>query len=97
MPPLSQISYWKRNSAGEKRTALSDCPALKAAMSRGERADIQVDKEKGQCVRVNGGNQPGYLVAYRAMELAIARAKQTGASIVGVYKYVALWYGRILC
>ena len=36
-------------------------------------------------MRIDGGNQPGYLVAYRAMELAIERAKQGGASIVGVY------------
>ena len=42
-------------------------------------------REEGQCVRINGGNQPGYLVAYRAMEIAIERSKQTGASIVGVY------------
>ena len=26
--------------------------------------------EKGQCVRINGGNQPGYLVAYRAVNAA---------------------------
>ena len=29
------------------------------------------------------GNQPGYLVAYRAMELAIERAKQSGSGIIG--------------
>ena len=31
------------------------------------------------------GTKPGYLVAYRAMEIAIERAKQNGAGIVGVY------------
>ena len=44
------------------------------------------DKAGGQCIRVDGGNQPGYLVAYRAMELAIEGAKkQTGVSVVGVH------------
>ena len=70
---------------GRKTHGFIRLPGIKSRYEQGERADIQVDKEKGQCVRVNGGNQPGYLVAYRAMELAIARAKQTGASIVGVY------------
>ena len=70
---------------GRKTHGFIRLPGIKSRYEQGERTDIQVDEEKGQCVRVNGGNQPGYLVAYRAMELAIARAKQTGASIVGVY------------
>lgn len=70
---------------GRKTHGFIRLTGIKTRYEQGERADIQVDEEKGQCVRVNGGNQPGYLVAYRAMELAIARAKQTGASIVGVY------------
>ena len=70
---------------GRKTHGFIRLPGIKSRYEQGERADIQVDEEKGQCVRVNGGNHPGYLVAYRAMELAIARAKQTGASIVGVY------------
>ena len=70
---------------GRKTHGFIRLPGIKSRYEQGERADIQVDKEEGQCIRVNGGNQPGYLVAYRAMELAIARAKQTGASIVGVY------------
>ena len=52
---------------------------------QGERTDIRIDKEAGLCIRIDGGNQPGYLVAYRAMEIAIERAKQNGAGIVGVY------------
>ncbi|MDD9975121.1 MAG: Ldh family oxidoreductase [Candidatus Poribacteria bacterium] len=70
---------------GRKTHGFIRLTGIKNRYEQGERADIQVDEEKGQCVRVNGGNQPGYLVAYRAMELAIGRAKQTGASIVGVY------------
>lgn len=70
---------------GRKTHGFIRLTGIKNRYEQGERADIEVDEEKGQCVRVNGGNQPGYLVAYRAMELAIGRAKQTGASIVGVY------------
>ena len=60
-------------------------PGIKSRYEQGERTDIRVDKEEGLCVRIDGGNQPGYLVAYRAMEIAIERAKQNGASIIGVY------------
>lgn len=70
---------------GRKTHGFIRLSGIKSRYEQGERAGIEVDEEKGQCVRVNGGNQPGYLVAYRAMELAIGRAKQTGASIVGVY------------
>ncbi|MDE0469906.1 MAG: Ldh family oxidoreductase [Candidatus Poribacteria bacterium] len=70
---------------GRKTHGFIRLTGIKNRYKQGERTDIQIDEEKGQCVRVNGGNQPGYLVAYRAMELAIARTKQTGASIVGVY------------
>ena len=70
---------------GRKTHGFIRLPGIKSRYEQGERTDIQIDKEEGQCVRINGGNQPGYLVAYRAMEIAIERAKQTGASIVGVY------------
>ena len=58
---------------------------IKSRYEQGERTNIRIDEEKGPCVRIDGGNQPGYLVAYRAMALAIERAKQSGASIVGVH------------
>ncbi len=70
---------------GRKTHGFIRLPGIKSRHKQGERAEIQVDKEEGQCVRINGGNQPGYLVAYRAMELAIERATQNGVSIVGVY------------
>ncbi len=70
---------------GRKTHGFIRLPGIKSRYEDGERTEIQVDKEEGQCVRINGGNQPGYLVAYRAMELAIERAKHTGVSIVGVY------------
>jgi len=60
-------------------------PGIKNRYEKGERAEIQVDRKIGQSIRVDGGNHPGYLVAYRAMELAIESATQTGTCIVGVY------------
>ena len=70
---------------GRKTHGFIRLTGIRSRYELGERTDIQIDKEEGQCVRINGGNQPGYLVAYRAMEIAIERAKRTGASIVGVY------------
>ncbi len=70
---------------GRKTHGFIRLPGIKSRYEQGERTDIEVDKAEGQCVRINGGNQSGYLVAYRAMEIAIERAKQTGSSIVGVY------------
>ena len=70
---------------GRKTHGFIRLPGIKSRYQQGERTDIQINKEEGQCVRINGGNQPGYLVAYRAMEIAIERSKQAGSSIVGVY------------
>jgi L-2-hydroxycarboxylate dehydrogenase (NAD+) len=70
---------------GRKTHGFIRLTGIKSRYEHGERTDIRVDKEEGQCVRIDGGNQPGYLVAYRAMEIAIERAKQNGAGIVGVY------------
>lgn len=70
---------------GRKTHGFIRLSGIKNRYEQGERTDIRVDKEEGLCVRIDGGNQPGYLVAYRAMEIAIERAKQNGASIIGVY------------
>ena len=70
---------------GRKTHGFIRLPGIKSRYEQSERTDIRVDKGTGQCVRVDGGNQSGYLVAYRAMELAIKRAQQNGAGIVGVY------------
>lgn len=69
---------------GRKTHGFIRLPGIRNRYDKGQRAEIQIDNQEKQCIRVNGGNQPGYLVAYRAMELAIERAKQTGFSIVGV-------------
>ena len=70
---------------GRKTHGFIRLTGIKSRYEQGERTAIQIDNEEGQCIRVDGGNQPGYLVAYRAMEFAIEGAKQNGASIVGVY------------
>lgn len=70
---------------GRKTHGFIRLPGIRSRYEAGERAEITVDSEAGLCVRVDGGNQPGYLVAYRAMEIAIARAKREGASVVGVH------------
>lgn len=70
---------------GRKTHGFIRLTGIKSRYEQGERTDIQIGEEKGPCVRIDGGNQPGYLVAYRAMEHAIARAKQNGASVVGAY------------
>ena len=70
---------------GRKTHGFIRLTGIKSRYEQGKRTDIRIDEEKGPCLRMDGGNQPGYLVAYRAMELAIERAKQRGASIVGVH------------
>ncbi|MYF99705.1 Ldh family oxidoreductase [Candidatus Poribacteria bacterium] len=69
---------------GRKTHGFIRLPGIRSRYDKGQRTEIQIENEEGQCIRVNGGNQPGYLVAYRAMEIAIENAKQTGFSIVGV-------------
>ena len=70
---------------GRKTHGFIRLTGIKNRYEQGERTEIQVDTEAGMCARIDGGNQPGYLVAYRAMEIAIERSKSNGASIVGVY------------
>ncbi|MBI1924257.1 Ldh family oxidoreductase [Candidatus Poribacteria bacterium] len=50
-----------------------------------EQSDIRVVREAGHWALIDGGNQPGYLVAYRAMEHAIQRSGAHGSALVGVY------------
>jgi len=70
---------------GRKTHGFIRLTGIKSRYEQGERTDIRMDKEVGLCTRIDGGNQPGYLVAYRAMEIAIERSKRSGAGIVGVY------------
>lgn len=69
---------------GRKTHGFIRLSGIKNRYDKGQRTEIQIENEEEQCIRIDGGNQPGYLVAYRAMEVAIERAKQTSFSIVGV-------------
>lgn len=69
---------------GRKTHGFIRLPGIKNRYDKGQRTKIQIENGEEQCVRIDGGNQPGYLVAYCAMEVAIERAKQTSFSIVGV-------------
>ncbi|KAJ9643672.1 hypothetical protein H2204_001817 [Knufia peltigerae] len=51
--------------------------------------DIEITSEGPSSVRLNGNNVVGYLVAHRATELAIEKAKSCGVAIVGANDF---WY-----
>lgn len=51
--------------------------------------NIEVTSEGPTSVRINGNNVVGYLVAHRATELAIEKAKSSGVAIVGANDF---WY-----
>lgn len=70
---------------GRKTHGFIRLPGIKNRYEQGQQSEFGIDKEVGQCIRIDGGNQLGYLVAYRAMELAIERASQSGTCICGVY------------
>lgn len=70
---------------GRKTHGFIRLPGIKIRYEQGEQSEIKIDKEVGQCIRIDGVSQLGYLVAYRAMKLAIERALQTGTCICGVY------------
>ena len=70
---------------GRKTHGFIRLPGIRKRCAQAQPTVIRVDREIGQSLRVDGGNQPGYLVAYRSMQLAINGAKQTGMSVVGAY------------
>lgn len=47
--------------------------------------NIRIEKEFSSFCRVNGGNNLGIIVATKAVEIAINKAKETGLACVGVY------------
>lgn len=70
---------------GRKTHGFLRLPGIKNRYEQGQQSEIKIDKEVGQCIRIDGGNQLGYLVVYRAMELAIEKASQSGTCICGIY------------
>jgi len=48
-------------------------------------ADIEIEKETPSMALINGNHIFGHVVAYKAMEIAIQKAKETGIAVVGVH------------
>ena len=70
---------------GRKTHGLIRLPGFRRRYAQSELGECRVVRESGHWSLIDGGNQPGYLVAYRAMEHATDRAKTHGSSLVGVY------------
>lgn len=47
------------------------------------RQPMRVERESGASARIDGGNQVGYLVASKATDMAIAKARRHGVAVVG--------------
>jgi len=47
--------------------------------------DITIERETESTALINGNHIFGHVVAYRAMELAIEKARNTGVGLVGVH------------
>ncbi len=50
-----------------------------------KREPIRIVRETASSALVDGGNQVGYITAFRGAEIAAAKAKQSGIAMVGVY------------
>lgn len=57
------------------------------------RTPIRVERETPVSARIDGGDQLGYLVGRRATEVAIAKARAIGLSVVGAHN---TWYTGML-
>jgi len=49
------------------------------------KSEITLEKESGATALLNGNHSFGHVVTYRAMEMAIKKAKETGIGLVGVH------------
>jgi LDH2 family malate/lactate/ureidoglycolate dehydrogenase len=53
--------------------------------SRAPRRPVRIVRETPVSALVDGGNNVGYIAAYRGAEIAVAKAKASGVAVVGVY------------
>ncbi len=53
--------------------------------SREPRRPVHIARETPVSALVDGGNNVGYVAAYRGAEIAVAKAKASGIAVVGVY------------
>jgi L-2-hydroxycarboxylate dehydrogenase (NAD+) len=58
---------------------------IRSRYLRVERSEIKVVKRFANHLLIDGGNNPGYVVAYLAAQRAIGIARQDGSAIVGVF------------
>ncbi|HIE28239.1 TPA: Ldh family oxidoreductase [Candidatus Poribacteria bacterium] len=70
---------------GRKTHGFIRLAAIKNSYARKEKRPITIAKESGHWMLIDGGDNPGYLVAHYAMNAAIRKAKAYGSSLVGVY------------
>lgn len=70
---------------GRKTHGFIRLAGIKNSYAQKEKRPITIDRESGHWLLVDGGDNPGYLVAHYAMNAAIDKAKTYGSSLVGVY------------
>lgn len=79
---------------GYRFTSLSRILAIADFEKFGEnRTPLKVVHETPVSAMVDGGNNVGYVTVYKGMEIAVAKAKQTGIATVGVYN--SYYSGRL--
>ena len=70
---------------GRKTHGFIRLSGIKSRFAKAEKRPITIAKESGHWMLIDGGDNPGYLVAHYAMNAAIEKAKAYGSSLVGVY------------
>jgi len=70
---------------GRKTHGFIRLSGVKNRFAKAKRRPITIAKESGHWMLIDGGDNPGYLVAHYAMNTAIERANVYGSSLVGVY------------
>jgi len=94
---LIEAHLWGRPTSGLNHLR----HVVKAAA---DRQPVSVVREDSRSVLLDGGNNPGFLVAQRAMRMAIAKAKESGlaaaaarnAYLGGINGYYAIMAGSHL-
>lgn len=67
---------------GHTMAGLARVIAVCEVLDRIERRPVQVVREDATTAQIDGGYNPGYLVAYRQMQVATAKAKVSGVAAV---------------
>ena len=70
---------------GRKTHGFIRLSGIKDRYAKSEKHPITIAKESGHWMLIDGGDNPGYLVAHYAMNAAIEKAKSYGSSLVGAY------------